>query len=323
MAMGKAPSKDTFWSSNNGAQATTRGGCDKTGCPADHSTPAAELHTALAVLSTGPVGFSDAPNETDATLLMRTCDSAGNLLQPSRPITSVDSTQSAVAAEQPKGRVLCTHTAIAPSSSSSSVAVAAAGPAPVEAALYIVLGHQLTQDYTLLLRDLWPAPATPAVLTVAGSLNALRACSAGSAAAACGLAQLPLAPGAPSTTPLLTLPMVPAGVDAFTPHLALLARTCPGSSPGAGLGFLGEAEKFAPVSVQRFLALDCTVQGSGEAELQLTLAGQPGESVALTWVQWQGAAQGTVRTGVHQFPGAAKGLQQVDCTVAGDSLTCA
>ena len=36
-AMGAFPSKDTFWTSDNGDDATGHGGCDKKGCPADHS----------------------------------------------------------------------------------------------------------------------------------------------------------------------------------------------------------------------------------------------------------------------------------------------
>jgi hypothetical protein len=80
-AAGGAPSKDTFWTSDNGNQSTTRGGCDKSGCPPDHSAAGAELHTMLALLSTGPMGFSDAPGETDPALLARACDSNGTLLQ--------------------------------------------------------------------------------------------------------------------------------------------------------------------------------------------------------------------------------------------------
>ncbi len=66
----------------------------------------------LAVLSTGPVGFSDAPGETDAALIMRTCDSAGNLLQPSKPLTAVDSTHDVTPGAAPAGYALSTYTAV-------------------------------------------------------------------------------------------------------------------------------------------------------------------------------------------------------------------
>jgi hypothetical protein len=54
-ALGLAPSKDTLWTTENGKVSTP-------GCPwtLDHETPGAELHLVLAVMSTGPVGISDA-----------------------------------------------------------------------------------------------------------------------------------------------------------------------------------------------------------------------------------------------------------------------
>ncbi len=310
-ALGKAPSKDTFWTTANGAQATTRGACAKTGCPPDHSGAGAELHTALALLSTGPVGFSDAPNETDAGLIRRTCDAAGNLLQPSRPILAVDSSYSAAGAPA-GGRVLATHTAI--------------GGAAAPPALYMLVAHQLTSDYDVLLRDLWPAPAAGSSLSSAASVHALRACARGARAGDCGVARVALPPArAPLAALGLTLPAPPPGSDAFAPVLALLARTCEPAPPGTGaLALFGEVEKLAPVSTARFLALACGVSagGGGDAAVALTLAGQPGEAVALAWVAWAGS-EGTVFTGTHVFAAGGAGQQQVDCVVEGAALTCA
>jgi len=124
--------QDTFWTSDNGNQSTTRGGCDKTGCPPDHSNAGAVLHNMLALFSTGPMGFSDAPGETDAALLARSCDANGTLLQPSRPITSVDSTFDVTPGAAPQGYVLGTHTALF-SAGGSSEAVAA----------HFLLSHQV------------------------------------------------------------------------------------------------------------------------------------------------------------------------------------
>ena len=149
-AMGGAPSKDTFWTSDNGAQATTRGGCDKTGCPPDHTSVAAVLHTMLTVLSTGPVGFSDAPGETDAALILRSCDANGTLLQPSRPITAVDSTWAAAGAPD-GGFVLGTHTALA------GAGVAA----------HIFVSHQLKTPFALRAADAWPRLDAAAALVSA------------------------------------------------------------------------------------------------------------------------------------------------------------
>ena len=44
------------------------------------------------MLSTGPVGISDAVGGTDAALAMATCDANGTLLQPSKPLTPTDRT---------------------------------------------------------------------------------------------------------------------------------------------------------------------------------------------------------------------------------------
>ena len=95
-ALGASPSKDTFWTTDNGDTATTQGGCPaKTaggdgGCPDDHTNPGSELHTIIATLSKGPVGFSDAVNRSNITLLRRTCRDDGVLLQPSKPLTAID-----------------------------------------------------------------------------------------------------------------------------------------------------------------------------------------------------------------------------------------
>jgi hypothetical protein len=59
--LGANPSKDTFWTTDNqGVDSKALGGCPANGCPVDHSNATAPLHTMLALLSTGPVGFSDA-----------------------------------------------------------------------------------------------------------------------------------------------------------------------------------------------------------------------------------------------------------------------
>jgi len=79
----------------------------------------------LALFSTGPMGFSDAPGETDAALPRRVRDANGTLLQPSRPITSVDSTFDVTPGAAPQGGcVLGTHTALSSGGPSSSSWVA-------------------------------------------------------------------------------------------------------------------------------------------------------------------------------------------------------
>ena len=65
-------------------------GCGTTGCPSDHGNSSAPLHTILAVMSTGPVGFSDALRQTNASLIRRTCQADGTLLPPAKPLTTID-----------------------------------------------------------------------------------------------------------------------------------------------------------------------------------------------------------------------------------------
>lgn len=107
-SLGFAPSKDTFWTTDQRDVAIALGGCPGNGCPADHTAAGAELHTMLAVMSTGPVGFSDAAGRTDAALLRRGSVGHGVVVKPSRPLTSVDSTFLPNIA--PAGHVLATRT---------------------------------------------------------------------------------------------------------------------------------------------------------------------------------------------------------------------
>ena len=84
-ALGKAPSKDTLWSTTNNR--TVIPGCSP--WTPDHEAPA--LHVALALLSTGPVGISDGVGYTNATLLQQIISVDGTLLKPYRPATLIDS----------------------------------------------------------------------------------------------------------------------------------------------------------------------------------------------------------------------------------------
>jgi hypothetical protein len=260
--MGKAPSKDTFWTTNNGNQSTTRGGCDKTGCPPDHSTPAAELHTMLTVLSTGPVGFSDAPGETDPILIMRTCDQAGNLLQPSKPLTACDSTHDSNVNSAPTGYALVTHTSI-----NGGVW------------LHMLVTHQLTKPFQLRQLDFWPAFITGNTYAITSWAN-IQSCST-TGGGVCGVSVY-TATTDPHVSVGAALPSVPNGTDVFVPTLTLVAPIC---STTSGVAVFGEVDKFATISIQRFLSLQCTSLG-----VSTTLSGVPGESIRLAW--WAPGKQG-------------------------------
>lgn len=140
-ALGLAPSTDTFWTSDNGDVATTMGGCLEGTCPPDHSDVGCELHTILAIMSTGPVGFSDAVNQTNVQRTLRTCRSSdGVLLQPSKPLTTLD-------------RYLDTRWRILQSYS---------GPTVDQVFAYYIVAHHLTHlpdhKVTVQVGELWPHP---------------------------------------------------------------------------------------------------------------------------------------------------------------------
>ena len=66
-----------------------------------------EMQAAIAALSRGPVQVSDGVGFSDRDVILRTCDAAGRLLQPSRPATALDAAFAAAAglADGPKARI--------------------------------------------------------------------------------------------------------------------------------------------------------------------------------------------------------------------------
>ena len=150
-----APSTDTFWTSDNGNVATTMGGCDKTkGCPQDHSDVGCELHTILAIMSTGPVGFSDAIGQTNVARLMKTCRADGILLQPNKPLTPFDGHL------DQRWRVLQTYSG--PPTSPSNHDNHSGEKNVTNVWAYYIVAHRLTnlpnRHVSVQLRDLWPRP---------------------------------------------------------------------------------------------------------------------------------------------------------------------
>ena len=71
------------------------------------------------------------------------------------------------------------------------------------------------------------------------------------------------------------LPAVVNGTDPFVPTLTLVAPIC---STSSGVAVFGEVDKFATVSIQRFLGLACTSSG-----VSASLSGVPGESIRIAW----------------------------------------
>jgi len=83
-ALGLAPAKDDFWSTQH-----------QPGNPYSHGNatePYSEMEAAIASYSTGPVQPSDMVGAMNASLLLMTCASDGTLLQPSLPASAIDAT---------------------------------------------------------------------------------------------------------------------------------------------------------------------------------------------------------------------------------------
>ena len=79
------------------------GNCTTGNCGNVGSLP--ELNAIIAAFSTGPVGLGDGMGATDKSVVMPTCDAAGKLLQPDRPLLAVDSTF-AKTGQDPRGKAV-------------------------------------------------------------------------------------------------------------------------------------------------------------------------------------------------------------------------
>jgi hypothetical protein len=280
-----APSTDTFWTSDNGDVATTMGGCDERGgCPEDHNDFGCELHTILAVMSTGPVGFSDALNQTNAHRILRTCRADGMLLQPNKPLTTLDGHLG-----QP-WRVLQSYSGPSYSGPTSSAPRLQACPGVWA---YFIVAHQLqvlpNHQITVELDELWPRPKLHSRWFVVrngggdGSQvddTTTNAClTNGAPAESCGVFvtvgsdngsfSLPEARGGYHATRVSLFPVCPAITNL--------------SDPESGWVLLGELSKYVSVSNTRFSAIECLGDGDGDGyELTFRVKGIVGEVVTLS-----------------------------------------
>ncbi|XP_071115644.1 uncharacterized protein [Haliotis cracherodii] len=79
-AIGIAPFKDNFWTTT----------VQPRGLHTDRTEPYPELNALVATLSTGPVGPSDMIGKFNKTIIMKSVNSEGLILKPSRPATAID-----------------------------------------------------------------------------------------------------------------------------------------------------------------------------------------------------------------------------------------
>ncbi|KAK6972802.1 hypothetical protein BgiMline_023964 [Biomphalaria glabrata] len=102
-AVGLAPFKDTFWTTEK-----------QPGSPYGSRTEKfTRLNAVIATLSTGPVGPGDGIGYINSTLLMKCCDNSGRILQPDRAATAIDDQIKKKAFPNysgPRGEVYTTYT---------------------------------------------------------------------------------------------------------------------------------------------------------------------------------------------------------------------
>ena len=262
-ALGFAPSKDTLWTTDNGR--TTIPGCPWT---PDHETPAAELHLVLALMSTGPVGISDAIGMTNTTLLRRAVTSDGSLLKPSKAITSVDSSfvHSSFGGRRDKEGYLY-------------------GSAGLWRSWYFV-SFKMRERSTVTARDFWPRIITPAavlsnklpILLVYRNFADGVLCRNGTDAVFSGcITEMVILDNSDLSRPVFDVPAssfanVSAGSD-FSPTVTTVWQSCSES----GWFFLGELNKYVSLSPVRFRNVSCTPSG-----VSAIVKGSIGEVVEVT-----------------------------------------
>ena len=250
---------------------------------------------ALAVLTSGPVGFGDSVGRTDARMLVRASRADGAILKPAFPALRLDRWFTArggaelrLAVAGPAGSADPRYDARA----NSMARLHAAASDPAAKWWWIVLATNVGgEERTVDLSELWPRPPVATQLLVvqldahasgrntsaAGPPEAATQCAHGAAAASCAFLW--------SATRALNVTTAPG-----TPVQRSFRLLAAAPLLSSGWALLGELDKICPVSPQRFVA-----PGSGDAphdtdlvsaasELTFTVLGAPGESVRITLI---------------------------------------
>lgn len=255
-AVGAAASKDTVWTTDNNRTETP--GCQWT---TDHETIAAELHVVLALMATGPVGISDGIGMTNANLLRRIMKQDGTLLQPSKPITAVDSTF--LNDVKLKGYLFGTY---------------GLGPS------WIFVAFKLQDSFAVTPRDFWPRIQDKGRLLAYRGFSSDKTCQNGRDAVESGcvtLWNLDDHSGLDRDAAVFVAPRSSFEVPGseFAPHVVTVWQACEKAreEDAGGWFFLGELSKYVPLSPKRFDKVECTFYG-----MSVSLRGSLGESIVLT-----------------------------------------
>eukprot|EP01047_Picozoa_sp_COSAG01_P038457 COSAG01_NODE_3122_length_6555_cov_10.591853_3_plen_458_part_00 len=276
-ALKVGPSKDVFWTTSPQPGPNR---CDQVSPPGSYTNqPHVKLDALLAVLSLGPVAIGDAIGHTDVALLMRCCSAGGALLRPDRPLSMVDQCLHMTEPHGLGGNPLPnpSHEDIRSTHAAVLVGGQANHSAPKETVMaHYVVSVGLTRDVLLDAYDLYPAPSDDSefgFLLLNQSTwgeNATRAaqnCSNDGANATQCIAML-------SKGTLPTIVATKEQEQDFS-YGMLVPRL------SNGWYFLGETDKFVPISRNRIVSL--TVRFSVTA-LNLTVQGDPHEHVKMVAV---------------------------------------
>lgn len=213
---------------------------------------------------------------TNATLLQRIISSDGSLLQPSKPITTVDS-GFLETRFKPDGYVYGTH--------------------GLEMS-WIFVSFQLQNPFPVTKRDFWPPLKALEVSENTGTNMTLvyrtfgssNECVDGKDAIASGCVRLvSMKDDLNDTNPVFVAPKSTfdfPGSD-LKPNVVTVWKECPGSK---GIFFLGELSKYVAVSSKRFRSLECSELG-----VSATIVGGVNEVIEITLLVPQEREDGNIR----------------------------
>ena len=241
----------------------------------NRTEPYGALHAAVASMSRGPVSPADAIGFSNRSQIMRTCMSDGTLLSPDIPATALDSQLLKMAladkvdgpAGGTGGGVWATFTAIGHSG---------------ELQYDHVLVPLLEKAYTLTAEELWRHNAGRHGSNVHRHPSAAAAAAAHSDSASAGQRRFVVVENGAGGARLH------AGAELFGADMPIMiAKTSRAdfalyhTTPllGNGWGFVGEMDKFVPVSSARVKTISST-----ETSIKVLLSGAPKEEVTLTFV---------------------------------------
>jgi len=217
------------------------------------------LQAAISVYSAGPVTPGDGVGYADATLILRTCNTDGLLLSPSRSATAIDSQIVArvFPGSGPAGEVYATYTAVSGWTWGHVLAAALTAPYTFTPTDLGTVTADVSINALGLRGMLAPLPASAALSTIAYTLNATTFDMA-------TLSVSPFDGGHPIQLPVC------GEVDFQLWHTAPVFAN--------GWALLGELSKFTPIATGRVKE----VQVLGDSVV-VDVYGQAGEAVPITF----------------------------------------